>query len=456
MNKLLKPFKAGSNEIHDESLYTNYANSHSSPKSEIEVSQIIKECKTIGEKITVCGARTGLNGASVPVQGHSMSTQNLNKMNYIEENNSLEIGSGCTFEDIEKFVILKSKGKRDFPVSPTEKTATIGGAVSFNSSGLRSYRLGNVIDYVEEIQICNQNGEFYTLSKKDEEFNDFIGSEGMLGVITSLKLKTINKFKSAWGIMFFFESVKDSTKFVDLIDEYKQIQTLEYIDKNSFNLCEKYKSTMASIESIPQIQDNFSCGIYVEIYGDDDNEIEQVAEILMEKAIECNSDPDLAWAMSQDEMGKLQDFRHAISECFNMEVAKYNNVDSRIKLVNIDLKWKSKTRLEIIEYYDNLLKKTNLEYFIFGHIGSKAPYVNILTKTIDEYIQANNILENCYKSAIIDENNIFAEFGIGKLKKDIFCNSEKIEVINTKMKAKRKYDPTSLFNPNNMFSNNEL
>jgi len=456
MNNLIKPFKAGSNEIHDESLYTNYANSHSIPKDEIEVSNIIKECKKMGEKITVCGSLTGLNGAAVSVQGHSMSTKNLNFMSYNEDDFSIEIGSGCTFEDIEKFVAFKSKGLREFPVAPTEKTATIGGAISFNSSGLRSFRLNNVIDYVEEIKICDENGLFFTLNKNDQEFKDFVASEGMLGIIISLKLKTMNKFKSAWGIMFFFETNKDSTNFVDLIEDYKQIQTLEYIDKNSFNLCEKYKKTMASIESIPKIQDNFICGIYVEIYADNDDALEEIAEILMEKAIECNSDPDLAWAMSQEEMEKLQIFRHAISECFNMEVAKYNNLDSRIKLVNIDLTWTSKSRFEIIEYYIELFKNTNLEYYIFGHIGYKAPYVIILTKNIEEYIKANKILETCYKNAVKEGNKILSEFGIGKLKKEIFYNAEKIEIINNKMKIKQKYDKFSLFNPNNMFTNNKI
>lgn len=455
MDNLIIPFSGRLNEIHDESLYTNYANSHSTPKDEKEVSLIIKECKRAGEKVTACGALTGLNGAAVPTGGHSLSTKNLKTMKYNDKDYTIQVGSGTTFEDIEKFILSESKGKREFPISPTEKTATIGGAISFNSSGLRSYKFGNIINFIEEITICNQNGDIIKLSKNDTQFSDYIGSEGMLAIITSVKLRTTQKLTCAWGIMFFFENDKESLTFVDSVKNFEEVQVIEYIDKKCFELCGKYKNVISQLESIPSIESNIESAIYVEIYSLDEERIEEIAEELMEISMNCNSDPDLAWAMSQEEMFKLQDFRHAITECYNMEVAKYNNTDTRIKLENIDIKWNSKSNIEIINYYKNLFNETNLEYFIYGHIGTNAPYVNILSKTIEEYLMAKKIVENCYKNAIINGNIIFAEFGVGKLKSDSFCTIQRIEQINKIMKTKQKYDKNGLFNPNNMFLDNE-
>ncbi len=456
MSNLIIPFTERLNEIHDESLYTNYANSHSAPKDESSVSIIVKECKNNGEKITVCGSLTGLNGAAVPTGGHSLSTKNLKSLIYNHEDNTIRVGSGTTFEEIENFILKESKGKKEFPISPTEKTATIAGAISFNSSGLRSYKLGNVIDYVEEITICDQNGDLITIDKNNTLFDDFKGSEGMLAIITSVKLRITDKPNSAWAIMFFFESDEDSINFVEFAKEYDEIQAIEYIDKNSFKLCEKYKNVISKLEAIPSIENNIESAIYIEIYSNSEERIEEIAEELMEKSLKCNSDPDLAWAMSKEEMYKLQDFRHAITECYNMEVAKYNNTDTRIKLENIDIKWYSKNTLEVINYYKNLFNDTNLEYFIYGHIATNAPYVNILSKTIEEYLMAKKIVENCYKNAILNENIIFSEFGVGKLKSDIYCTIQKIEQINKIMKVKQKYDKQGLFNPNNMFLNSDV
>jgi len=377
-------------------------------------------------------------------------------MIYNHNDNTVIVGSGTTFDEIEKFILAESKGKNEFPVSPTEKTATIGGAIALNSSGLRSYKLGNVVDYVEEITICNQYGDIIAIDKENPMFKDFIGSEGMLAIITSVKLRTIEKLNSAWGIMFFFEKDEESINFVEFAKEYEEIQTIEYIDKNSFKLCEKYKKVLSQLESIPSIEENIESAIYIEIYSSCEEKIEEIAEELMEKSIECNSDPDLAWAMSKEEMYKLQNFRHAITECYNMEVAKYNNNDSRIKLENIDIKWNSKSTIEIINYYKKLFLNTDIEYFIYGHIACNAPYVNILTKNIDEYQKAKKIVENCYKNAIINENIIFSEFGVGKLKSDIYCTIQKIEQINKVMKLKQKYDTNRLFNPNNMFLNSDV
>ena len=451
MNKLIKNIEVGEYEIHDESLYANCVNSYSKPKDKFEVSKIIKLCKENNVKITVNGALTALSGAGVPFEGHSMSTKNLNKMLYNKNNDSIEVGSGCTFEDIETFITLNSKGKREFPVSPTEKTATIGGALSINSSGLRSFRLGRIVDYVEEIEICNQNGDFVRYSNNDKEFKDYIASEGMLGVITSIKLLTTNKYNSAWGILFFFESDIDSMNFVDSIETIKEIQTIEYIDKSCFILCEKYKPAMTIIESIPKIDDKFVCGIYVEIYGEQEDSVEEIAEILMEKSTKNNSNSDYSWAMSKEDMFKLQNYRHAISECFNIENAKYNSIDSRIKFLNIDIRWGSKSRIELINYYHSVFDNTNLDFYIFGHIGSKAPYVNILAKTNNEYLLAKNLIKKCYQNATNKENNIFNDFGIGKLKKEFFCNFERLEKKNLKLNNKLKYDSAYIFNPSNMF-----
>lgn len=451
MNNLIKPYSPGTNLISDESLFSDYATSYSNPINEAEVSQIIQECNTNNEKITVCGALTGLTGAGVPSNCHSMSTKNMKTIQYNDCDNTLLVGSGVTFAEIEKTVMLKSNNKREFPISPTEKNATIGGAIAINSKGLRSYKYGPISNFVESITYCNNEGKIITLSKNESTFKDFMGSEGMLGIFTSAVIRTTKKFSSVWGILFFFPTDKDATNFADIATTFNEIQVIEYLDDNSFKLCEKYKDTISSLKGLSTIPEGNTAAIYVEIYSNNESKIEEIAEILMEKSIENNSDPDFAWAMSNDEVKKIQNFRHAVSDCFNLEVKKYNSIETRIKLVNIDIEWNNIAREEILAKYRNQLKDFNLEFIIFGHIGTFSPYVNIITKNITEYNLANKISNKLYTTAINEGHTILQEFGIGKLKKELNTKIGSIDSLNNKIKAQQKYDTNRIFNPNNIF-----
>lgn len=451
MNKLIKPYSPGTNLILDESLYSDYATSYSNPKDADEVRQIVKDCIENGEKITVCGALTGLTGAGVPSSCHSMSTKNLNKINYDKNNHSLLVDSGVTFEQIEKVIMLKSNNKREFPISPTEKTATIGGAIAMNSKGLRSYKYGSIFNFIESITYCNAEGNLITISKNDPNFKDLIGSEGMIGIITSAVIRTIEKYSSTWGIMFFFPTDRNAANFADFASTFEEIQVIEYLDYNSFKLCEKYKDSISSIKGIPTIPEGSKSAIYVEIYANEESQVENVAEKLMENSIINNCDPDLAWAMSNDEVKKLQVFRHSVLECFNMEVKKYNSDEIRIKLVNLDIQWNNIPRNKIIENYRDLLKGLKLEFIIFGHIGTYSPYVNIITKNINEYNLAKKITREIYEKAMKDGHIILQEFGIGKLKRELNTNVGSLDSLNNKIKIQQKYDPKNIFNPNNIF-----
>jgi D-lactate dehydrogenase (cytochrome) len=451
MKKLIKPYSPGTNLITDESLFSDYATSYSNPKDEEEVSQIVKECIANNEKITVCGALTGLTGAGVPSCCHSMSTKNIKNIQYNKDDGTLTVGSGVTFEEIEKTIMLKSNNKREFPISPTEKTATIGGAIAMNSKGLRSYKYGPISNFIESITYCNAEGNIETTTKGDSNFKDFIGSEGMIGIFTGAIIRTIEKFKSNWGIMFFFPTDRDAASFADFASTLKEIQVIEYLDRNSFKLCDKYKDSISSIKGIPTIPEGYSSAIYVEIYGNEESEVEEVAEFLMENSIKNRSNPDLAWAMSDNDVKKLQNFRHSVSECFNMEVKIYNSNETRIKLVNIDIQWNNMTREDIIENYKRTLKDLNLEFIIFGHIGTYAPYVDILTKNINEYNLAKKTTMEIYEKAIKGGHTILQEFGIGKLKRKLNTNIGSIDSLNNKIKIQQKYDPNNIFNPNNIF-----
>lgn len=451
MNNLIIPLGAKSTEFHDESLYTGYALSKSEPKTAQEVSEIVKQCIAGGEQITISGSLTGLNGAAVPSGCHSMSTRKLKEMVYNRGNDTVIVGSGVTFGEIEQFVLKQSHSTREFGVSPTEKTATIGGALSFGSTGLRSFKLGSIASFVESIEYCDAFGDLKTISS--EALFHFVGSEGMLGVITQATLRTIQKKPVVWGLMFFFPQESLAVSFVDSITSCEGLETVEFIDKSCFDLCEHYKEDMSSLAAIPAMPEGQCCAVYLEIHAENESSAEESAQILMEKAELCQGNSDLAWAMVGDEVEKLRAFRHAIAECINIEIAKRHEKDARIKKMIIDISWKHTSRLAVLDFYRGVLEHAGLQALVYGHLGIFSLYVDIIPNSYDEYLKGMKLIDYCYKKAINSGNIAFSEFGIGKLNKQLFCKNAKVDELNQKLKIKRKYDPDGVFNPGNMIEN---
>lgn len=451
MNNLIIPLGARCTEVHDESLYTGYAASKSEPKTAQEVSEIVKQCRARGEQITVSGSLTGLNGAAAPTGCHSMSTKKLKDMVYNRDNHTVLVGSGTTCREIEQFVLQQSNKTREFGVAPTEKTATIGGALSFGSTGLRSFRHGPVSSFVEEIEYCDAYGELKILSS--DSLFQFIGSEGMLGVITRVTLHTIHRKPVVWGLMFFFPQESIATTFIDKIADSANLETLEFIDRACFELCEQYKPEMSALARIPVMPEGQVCGVLLELHAETEEDAESAAQTLMEEAESFLSDPDLAWAMVGDEVETLRAFRHAIAECINVEIAKQHEKDARIKKMLIDISWKQTNRNTIVEFYRKVLQTSGLRAFLYGHLGTFSLYAEIIPNSYEEYLKGLDLMDFCYKKAINSGNIAFAEFGIGKLNKHLFCQNAKVDELNQKLRIKRKYDPEGVFNPGNMIEN---
>ena len=185
-----------SNSVRDESFFTGHPFSASSPETADEVRQVILCCAAHGITITPHGGLTGINGAGTATNNHSMNLQHLTGVSYRAKDNTLWALAGTTFSEIETSVRKESNMTREFPASPTEKSATIGGALSFGARGLRSYKYGSVSDFVTELEYCDCNGNLHLCSASDSNFHDLLGSEGMLGIITGVRIRTSTCFQS--------------------------------------------------------------------------------------------------------------------------------------------------------------------------------------------------------------------------------------------------------------------
>ena len=241
----------GNQVVHDESQFSGTAFSVSYPETVQDVSDIVRTCAQSGESITVHGSLTALNGAGVPLYGHCMDMQRLSQVTYDPQDQTVWAQAGASFQSIEQTVRRESHMTREFPASPTEKTATLGGGLSFHTAGLRSFRYGSVADHVLELEYCNNKGEIRRLTRGQDGFDLFLGSEGMCGVITGARLSTVPLLPHVWGLIFFFDDDDTAIDFAARAEGLDCVSVLEYMDSACFRLADEYRDSLSASRAFP-------------------------------------------------------------------------------------------------------------------------------------------------------------------------------------------------------------
>jgi D-lactate dehydrogenase (cytochrome) len=162
------------------------------PRSEAELSCVMREMCRRGIPVTIAGARTGLVGGCVPSLGALVSLENFDRVLalYLDAPAAeWRLRAQCAVNlrtiaaqlavkripDIERCadgmtLIEMDRFRQDpehyfYPPDPTEMSASLGGTVATNASGARTFRYGPTRDWVRGIRVMLANGEFLEIPR---------------------------------------------------------------------------------------------------------------------------------------------------------------------------------------------------------------------------------------------------------------------------------------------------
>ncbi|PAB60087.1 FAD-binding oxidoreductase [Anaeromicrobium sediminis] len=456
----------------DESKMVGKADSISFPINEEEILEIIVKMKERNMPITVQGGKTGISACAVPSKGHILNLSNMNQVKEFIKNDMgdtlLKVEPGVTLLELKKAIRrLKNKEELFWPPDPTESSATIGGIASCGAKGICSYLYGDSGKYIEGIRVIGSDGTVKEIKRgettipfngREKDLIDiYLGGEGMFGILTELTLKLQPKPTDLWGISFFFENKEDVFAFVDNLmkedieDEGASIAAVEYIDRATINRIQERKEVMTKLKELPDVDPQFSAMIYIEIHGKKEESIEEVAEILMEMAMDFNSDPDRAWAVSGDtDIEKMRVFRHAAAESANLFIEKMRQEIPCITKLGTDMSLEGENFGSVIRKYESDIEKEELKACIFGHACGNHIHVNILPGNHEEYKKGWKLFEKWAKEIAEKKGKVVTEHGVGKLKKSMFLQTAPKDYIEAVKRLKDTYDSIRMFNPGNM------
>ncbi len=441
------------------------------PENESEIVEIVKQASKNIIPTTLSAGKTGTTGGCIPFKGQILSLEKLNKIIKISPSKKTAVCQpGITIENLEKSL---DKFDLAYPPDPTEKTAFLGGTVATNASGARSFRFGPTRNWINRLRIVLSTGEILNLSrgkkqqreqellkiirksthykmpqvknaagyfiKPDMDLIDlFIGSEGTLGIITEIEIKLLPKNKDIFECAAFFTSKEDALNFAQEAKTKKPL-SLEYFDAHSLeHLRPKFSKIPPSAQAAVMFeQDVTSTSL------SDQKDIEEYAKLL--EKFNCPLD-NVWFAETEKERENLRLLRHALPEICN-EIFKRSNQTK----ISTDIAVPEKYNIEMVNYYDEILIPSQLDYLYFGHIGDNHIHVNIFPKNEKERKTAKDIYMQFIKKAVSLGGTISAEHGIGKIKTEYLKIMYGEKIIEEMKMIKKILDPAYILNLGNIF-----
>src|SRR5919107_1758366 len=217
------------------------------PKTTEQVSKVLKYCNEMGVKVVPRGAGTSLSGGALPlVDGIILGLGKFNKILDVDyANRAVTAQPGVTNLGITNAVA--HEGFYYAPDPSSQIACTIGGNIAENSGGVHCLKYGLTTNNVLGIEMVLVNGDVVRLGGKhlDSDGYDLLGlmtgSEGLLGVVTEVTVRILQKPETARAVLIGFPSSETGGDCVAAIIAAGIIPGgMEMMDKPAIHAAEEF------------------------------------------------------------------------------------------------------------------------------------------------------------------------------------------------------------------------
>ncbi|MBL6946731.1 MAG: FAD-binding protein [Rhodospirillales bacterium] len=182
------------------------------PETVEQISRILRYCQDAGVKVVPRGAGTSLSGGALPVaDGITLALGKFNKILNIDwDNRCVVTQPGVT--NLRLTEAVQHKGFYYAPDPSSQIACSIGGNVAENAGGVHCLKYGLTTNNLLGLQMVLMNGEVVRFggSHLDSEGYDLLGlatgSEGLLGVITEITVRILQKPENTRALLIGFPS----------------------------------------------------------------------------------------------------------------------------------------------------------------------------------------------------------------------------------------------------------
>ena len=411
------------------------------PGSTEDVSRVTKICYEDEIPITPWGAGTSLEGNPIPVKGGVvLDLQRMNNILNIRENDlQVDVQAGVVFKDLNKKL---ARYGLFFPPDPGA-SATIGGMVANNASGIRAIKYGATKDLIQRLTVVLADGEIIhpgTLSFKTSSGLDlcrlFAGSEGILGIITEITLRLVGippEFLSA--VVSFSTAEAASLTISQIIRSGLAPAALEFIGTDCVRLINKYTEEFNFPES-PLV--------FIEFHGTNKEGLSADLELVRELC-EDNDAKHFEAGIGRQARAKLWEARYNLHDFILREHPGLEPmaIDTAVPISKLP---------DIVAFAEEASRSRGITGYVFGHAGSGNIHMPMMGNPNDKASWAvlEEINHELVEYAISLGGTATGEHGVG-IGKMQYMELEHGNSLKTMRKIKNLFDPKGILNPGKMF-----
>ena len=408
------------------------------PRNTQAVSTILRFAHQHRIPVTPRGAGYGYVGGCVPVRGGVvLSLERLKRIKEINADDFVAV--------VQPAVLTKqlqdAVDERGlfYPPDPASRAdCSLGGNIATNAGGPRCLKYGVTRDYVLGLEVVLADGTVVRLGSRTHKnksgfdlWRFFVGSEGMLGIITeaTLKLLPLPPYRAALAIGF--ASMKDATASLRRIFDAGFLPcALEIAD--AFTLAAAQKRTGSQRLS--------GCNAHVIVELDGQKESVQGEIRTLEKILHALNPLFIERALGPAECETIWQLRREFS---------YALRDTGLTKLNEDIVVPRGKLEELFRFAARLQRKHKLPVACFGHAGDGNIHVNVMVDQTDPKAGARSetALDELFRGVLGMGGVITGEHGIGLAKKRWWPLAANAEVRALHRTIKRALDPRGILNP---------
>jgi glycolate oxidase len=407
------------------------------PETEEQVRAVLRLCKRMNVPVVARGSGTGLSGGAMPhARGVLLGMSKFNRIKRIDPQACVAVVE----PGVRNLAVSEAAAPHGLYYAPdpsSQIACSIGGNVAENSGGVHCLKYGLTVHNVLKVRVITIDGEVVELGSEAPDapgvdlLSAFIGSEGMLGVVTEVTVKLIPKPALARVVMASFPSVEAAGHAVTQVIGAGIIPAgLEMMDRQAVQMVE------------PFVQAGYDLKAQAILLCESDGTPEEVEHEIERMEILFRAAGATRCQVSADEAERLRFWagrKNAFPAAGRVSPDYYcmDGTIPRRHLARV---------LTAIEQMEDEFGLRCANVFHAGD-GNLHPLILFDSNKPDEVERADKfgaaILELCVQVG----GTVTGEHGVGIEKINQMCVQFTREELDTFLSVKRAFDPPMLLNP---------
>ncbi len=417
------------------------------PRTTEEVARVVKLADETATPVVARGAGTGQTGGAVAAQGGIViSFARMREVIDIDRANlQAVVRPGLVFNDFQE--ALRPHGLF-FPPDPgSGRACTLGGMAANNASGPHAVRWGTTSAYVLGAEVVLADGSViwtggaHSKALKSSSGIDlaklFVGSEGTLGIITTLRLRVQPRPPARAVVLAGYAALEDTVRSMDdLFAAGILPSTAELLDTSAVVALQKWKPDL----NLPDGE----AVLFIEVEGTPDHvmsAVRHVDEIVRKRATVTR------FAQDEAAVAKLWAARSGMAAASALAHPGKHRIfageDLAVPLTEIP---------RTVRRAREIAAELRVAVVFYGHFGDGNVHSAILIDPddADEVGRADELADRLHKLAIEVGGTVTGEHGTGAVRSR-YMRAEHGPALDVMKRIKKELDPKGILNPGKLY-----